>query len=88
MAGLRTLFHGLPDVERGLVRIALGQATPVELLRTLEVFKRLSSFSPKETEKQAIKSNLLKSIVSSLAPIRDQIEVSTASYPLYPWPHS
>lgn len=75
VAGLRTLFHGLPDVERGLVRIALGQATPVELLRTLEAFRRVSSFNPKEFEKQALQSSLLRSIVASLSPIRDQVEV-------------
>ena len=62
---LRELFKGLPDLERGLVRIHFGKATPLELVKVLQAFKRVSDvFGPSSAD--AVTSSLLKKIVASM----------------------
>lgn len=41
LSRLRDLLKHLPDLERGLSRIHFGRATPNELLRVLEAFRRI-----------------------------------------------
>ncbi|BGP22690.1 DNA mismatch repair protein MSH3 [Rhodotorula toruloides] len=41
LSKLRDLLKHLPDLERGLSRIHFGRATPNELLRVLEAFRRI-----------------------------------------------
>ncbi|BGP29936.1 hypothetical protein JCM10296v2_001688 [Rhodotorula toruloides] len=41
LSKLRDLLRHLPDLERGLSRIHFGRATPNELLRVLEAFRRI-----------------------------------------------
>ncbi|GAA5822849.1 hypothetical protein JCM11251_004399 [Rhodosporidiobolus azoricus] len=43
LAKLRDLLRTLPDLERGLSRIHFGRASPNEMLRVLEAFKRVGA---------------------------------------------
>ncbi|KAK4699369.1 DNA mismatch repair protein MSH3, partial [Phenoliferia sp. Uapishka_3] len=62
---LRELFRGLPDLERGLVRIHFKKSTPVELVKVLQGFKRVADvFGPGSSD--GVTSPLLKRIVASL----------------------
>ncbi|KAI5479614.1 DNA mismatch repair protein MSH3 [Pseudohyphozyma bogoriensis] len=80
---LRELFRGLPDLERGLVRIHFGRATPSELLRVLQAFQRVANVfdavDPEDEElagtpKGSVKSVALKRIVGSLPGIKGVVE--------------
>lgn len=43
LSKLRDLLKHMPDLERGLSRIGFGRATPNELLRVLEAFRRIGN---------------------------------------------
>lgn len=81
---LRELFRGLPDLERGLVRIHFGKATPAELVRVLQAFERVAKefeavdeedvAKGAKTASSGLKSQLLKDIVESLPRIREEVD--------------
>lgn len=79
LSKLRDVLRGLPDLDRGLVRIHVGTAKPQELLRVLQAFDRVAStfqnVRPEDeaagapTPKQTVKSTMLKQIVETLPTI-------------------
>lgn len=76
---LRELFKGLPDLERGLVRIHFNRASPSELLRVLHALARVADVfehvherdedAGAPTPRSTVKSKLLKHIVATLPTI-------------------
>ena len=85
LSKLRDILKGLPDLERGLVRIHLGKATPVELARVLETFQRIANVfqhiskdeegsAGVKTATSVLHSPLLKAIVASLPAIRADVD--------------
>ncbi|KAK4058784.1 Mismatch repair protein msh3 [Microbotryomycetes sp. JL221] len=84
LSKLRDILKGLPDLERGLVRIHLGRATPVELARVLETFQRIANVfqdvaegdqtQQVKTASSVLKSTLLKKLVNSLPKVKPQVE--------------
>lgn len=63
---LRELFRGLPDIERGLVRIHFGKATPLELVRVLQAFQRVADAFPSADAAAGLTAPLLQTIVKAL----------------------
>lgn len=81
---LGALLKGLPDLERGLIRIHLGKASSSELLRVLQSLSRISHLFDNDGSTK-LESTLLRRIVESFASIRttvdnylDQINVDQA----------
>ncbi|KAL8292983.1 hypothetical protein RQP46_000677 [Phenoliferia psychrophenolica] len=70
---LRELFRGLPDLERGLVRLHFGKATPLELVKVLQGFQRVAGVLSGPDSADGVSSSLLKSIVRTL-PCCDVVE--------------
>lgn len=79
---LRELFRGLPDLERGLVRIHFGKASPPELVKVLQAFEGVAKVfepAPDEDEEMVptatsvLKSKLLRGVVQSLPRIKDAV---------------
>ncbi|KAM0792374.1 hypothetical protein ACM66B_005054 [Microbotryomycetes sp. NB124-2] len=83
LSKLRDLLTGLPDLERGLVRVHLGRASPPELARVLEAFERIANafqHVAKGDENEGVKtassvlqSALLKSLVERLPSIKPDV---------------
>ncbi|KAK4053862.1 Mismatch repair protein msh3 [Microbotryomycetes sp. JL201] len=81
LSKLRNALTGLPDLERGLVRIHLGRATPIELARVLETFERIANVfqdvsdcrTGLETASSVLKSSLLRSLVARLPQIKPEV---------------
>jgi DNA mismatch repair protein MSH3 len=83
LSKLREVLRGLPDLDRGLVRIQVGTAKPVELVRVLQAFERVGNtfevVRPEDeaagaaTPRQTVKSALLKRIVESLPMVKKDV---------------
>lgn len=82
---IRKLFQGLPDLERGLVRIYFGKVTTTqELLKILQAFQRVGDvFEAVDAEDVAngaataagtVKSPLLKKIITALPTIKVAVD--------------
>lgn len=77
MVRLRQLFKGLPDLERGLVRIHVGKSTPLELLCVLQALSRVAEACGPETS-ASVKSPLLIAIANALPRIKKDVDARLA----------
>lgn len=65
LRSLPNLFHGLPDLERGLARMTYGRATPTELATVLLGLNRVTQeFRPEESDSGSLPSLLQHHILS------------------------
>lgn len=81
---LGLLFKGLPDLERGLVRVHLGKASPVELGQCLEAFTKISHVFDEviEEDLSLVQSRILKEIMTSRSSVKDLVDSFVAQIDL------
>lgn len=64
---LTSLLKAMPDLERGLIRIHIGKATPIELVSVLWAFQRIGDvFAGLSDPQNALDTTLLRQIAKSL----------------------
>ena len=74
---IRNVFRGLPDLERGLVRVHFGRAEPAELLKVLQAFERIANVFEKTNivqDQLKLQSKLLIDVVDALPRIKEPID--------------
>lgn len=77
---IKDLFKGLPDLERGLVRIHVAKASPIEVLKVLQAFERVGNVFeglPALEEgkgKGRVESGLLRGVCETLPRVRERVE--------------
>lgn len=80
---LNLVLKNLPDLERGLSRIALARATPAEVVKMLQSLSKIANVFDESADDddeggvdvaKGIKSTLLRKIVSSLPSIKSAVD--------------